>query len=258
MRSMRPRTSRSSSDSIHCYICKQHFTDDPSFLRSDVPDVRGVQLREAHGARRSARTRRAAHRRPRQDRLSGGAQAAARRRATHRHHALPARLRRALCAGAGLRASGATASRSSGSTCGTRRASRRSARAAGHARPARLHHQQRVPDRSPSAGFLRAHDGGRDAPRCASCRSTCASCSAAYEGLRGYHMLPEADGNALAPRRSMRRTLRGRGPHARGGAVADRAAARGAARRRSISSPKGGSIRICSRWICAGATRGGC
>ena len=50
-----------------------------------------------------ARARRAADRRARQDRLSGRPQAAARRRAADRHHALPARLRGALRARAGLR-----------------------------------------------------------------------------------------------------------------------------------------------------------
>ncbi len=35
-------------------------------------------------------------------------------------------------------------------------------RHAGHARAARLHHQQRLPDGAPAAGVLRAHDGRRD------------------------------------------------------------------------------------------------
>ena len=82
---------------------------------------------QAHRARRPARARRAAHRRAREDRLPGGPQAAARRRAAHRHHALPARLGRALRARARLRRVGRTGSRSSGSICATRRASRRSA-----------------------------------------------------------------------------------------------------------------------------------
>ena len=68
----------------------------PPLLRPAVPAVRGVQLREAHRARRPARPRRAADRRAREDRLPGRPQAAARGRAPHRHDALPARLGRAL------------------------------------------------------------------------------------------------------------------------------------------------------------------
>ena len=69
------------------------------------------------------------------------------------------------------------------------------------ARAARLHHQQRLPDRAPSAGFLRAHDGGRDRGAARRCPSTCAGCSARYEGLRGYHLLPEGGADAAARRR---------------------------------------------------------
>ena len=69
----------------------------------------------------------AAHRRAGQDRLPGRAQAAARRRAADRHHALSPRLGRALRPRSPTSPSGATGSRSSGSTCATRRASRRSA-----------------------------------------------------------------------------------------------------------------------------------
>ena len=56
-----------------------------------------------------------------------GHQAAARRRAADRHHALPARLRRRATRASPTSRSGATGSRSSASTCATRRASRRSA-----------------------------------------------------------------------------------------------------------------------------------
>ena len=51
--------------------------DHPPLLRPAVPAVRGVQLRQAHRAGRSARPRRAADRRPREDRLPGRPQAAA-------------------------------------------------------------------------------------------------------------------------------------------------------------------------------------
>ena len=77
--------------------------------------------------RRPARPRRAAHRRAREDRLPGRDQAAARRRAPDRHHALPARRRGPLRAASPTSRTGPTGSRSSASTCATRRASRRSA-----------------------------------------------------------------------------------------------------------------------------------
>ena len=69
----------------------------------------------------------AAHRRPGEDRLPGRAQAAAGRRAPHRHHALSPRLGGALRARSRTSPSGVTGWRSSGSTCATRRAWRRSA-----------------------------------------------------------------------------------------------------------------------------------
>ena len=163
---------------------------DPSLLRPAVPGVRRVQLRQAHRTGRPRRPRRAADRRARQDRLPGRPQAAARRRAPDRHHALPARFRRALRAGAGLRRVGPSAG-------GLRprpapHAERRGVlpRAARHAAAARLHRQQRLPDRAPPAGVLRAHDGGRDRGAARHARSTCASCSA----LRGPARLPHAAG----------------------------------------------------------------
>ena len=69
----------------------------------------------------------AAHRRAGEDRLPGRPQAAAGRRAADRHHPLSPRLGGALRRASRTSASGATGSRSSGSTCATRRASRRSA-----------------------------------------------------------------------------------------------------------------------------------
>ena len=59
---------------------------------SSAPRARSSTA-QAQRTRRPARPRGAAHRRPRQDRLPGGHQAAALRRATHRHHPLPARRR---------------------------------------------------------------------------------------------------------------------------------------------------------------------
>ena len=99
----------------------------PPLLRPALPVVRRVQLRQAHRVRRPARSGRAAHRRSGEDRLPGRHQAAARRGDAHRHHPLPPRRRAPLRPGARLRRLGATGSRSSGSTCATRRASRRSA-----------------------------------------------------------------------------------------------------------------------------------
>ena len=64
-----------------------------SLLRFDVRSVRRLQLREARADRGSRRSLRARDGRARQDRLSGIAQAAARRRARHRHDALSGRRR---------------------------------------------------------------------------------------------------------------------------------------------------------------------
>ena len=99
---------------------------DPSLLRPALPVVRRLQLRQAHRDRRPRGPGRAAHRRSGEDRLPGRDQAAAGRRAlivTTRfpRDAAPGTRRRPTST------SGATGSRSSASTCGTRRASRRSA-----------------------------------------------------------------------------------------------------------------------------------
>ena len=71
-------------------------------------------------------------------------------------------------------------------------------RAARHARPARLHHQQRLPDGAPSAGVLRAHDGGRDrgAARHAGARAPAA------RRLRGPARLSPAPGGRRGRRRA--------------------------------------------------------
>ena len=104
-------------------------------------------------------------RRAREDRLSGRPQAASLGRAPHRHDALSARLGVALRARARLRRVGRSAR-----SLRARPAAHAERRGvlqpdAEDARPPRLHHQQRVPDRAPSAGVLRAHDGRGD--RCA-------------------------------------------------------------------------------------------
>ena len=118
---------RESTERQHCYVCKQKYTDIHHFYDQLCPPCAEFNFAKRTETGRPARPRRAAHRRAREDRLPGRPQAAARRRAPDRHHALPARLGRALRAGAGLRRVGRTGSRSSASTCATRRASRRSA-----------------------------------------------------------------------------------------------------------------------------------
>ena len=67
-------------------------------------------------------------------------------------------------------------------------------RAARDARPARLHHQQRVPDGAPSARLLRAHDGTARRRRSHDMPEHVRRLVGSYEGLRGYHLLPEGPG----------------------------------------------------------------
>ena len=76
---------------------------DPSLLRPDVPAVRRAELREAHRARRPSRPRGALDGRAREDRISGGPQAASLGRAPHRDDALSAGLGVAIRARARLR-----------------------------------------------------------------------------------------------------------------------------------------------------------
>ena len=94
-----------------------------TLLRLAVRAVRRFQLREARADGGLAGPLRRRHGLARQDRLPGGAEAAARRRARRRHDALSRRRCEPLRQGAGLSASFAGACRSSGSICGTRRAS---------------------------------------------------------------------------------------------------------------------------------------
>ena len=119
-------SARSSSRSTATSASSSTSTVHP-FYDQLCPACGDFNFAQAHRDRRSERPRRAAHRRPRQDRLPGGDQAASRRRAPDRHDALPARLRGALRRASPTSRSGATGWRSSGSTCATRRASRRSA-----------------------------------------------------------------------------------------------------------------------------------
>ena len=175
-----------------------------------------------------------------------GHQAAARRRDAHRHDPLPARRRRAL-----------------------RRASRTSrdwgdrleifgldlrhtpsveafcTHLLDDARPARLHRQQRLPDRAPAAGVLPPHARGRDGVGAGDARAR-ARLLGEYEGLRGRPASSACTRRARSPSSartppSCRRCRCSRGP-------------RGAA----TSSPRAGSTRTCSRSTCATGTPGGC
>jgi hypothetical protein len=73
----------------------------------------------------------------------------------------PGRQRQPLRRGGRLRRLGRAPVRSTAWTCATRRAWRPSARNPGHARAPGLHRQQRLPDRAPAAGLLRAHARAR-------------------------------------------------------------------------------------------------
>ena len=195
--------------------------------------MRRAELRQAHRARRSSRPRRAADGRPREDRLSGRTQAASLGRASHRHDALSARFGVALLARARLRRVGRSAR-----NVRPRPAAHAERRGvlqpdAEDARSPRLHHQQRVPDRAPAAGVLRAHDGRGDG---------------------------RAEGHARAHAEAARRVraVRRSRPRARAEAVAGAAARRRARVAEARCFRQGCSIRICSRSICAAATPGAC
>ena len=161
-------------------------------------------------------------------------------RAAHRHDALPARLGGALRAASRTSTSGATGSRSSASTCATRRASRRSA--ASCSRLARrldfiINNACQTVRRPPE--FYAHMMAGETRGAAATCRSTRASCSARYEGLRGYHMLPRGGATTGGRRRRSRDWRTSPGLTHAAAAVAGAAAARGARRRRSASVPAG-------------------
>ena len=205
-------------------------------LRPALPAVRRLQLPQAHRDGRPARPRGAAHRRARQDRLPGGDQAAARGRAADRHHPLPARLRGPVRARAGLRRLGRPARdlRARPAPHAERRGVLRAP--ALDAGPARLHRQQRLPDRAPAGRVLPAHAGRRSRRR------------------------PDVDAGAR-PRAARR--VRGAAPHGDaagrlGRAVAGARSCPRTSPRRATCSPKGGSTRTCSRSICATATPGAC
>ena len=234
----------------HCYVCKQRYVDDPSVLRPAVPRLRRLQLPQAHRDRRPERPRRAAHRRPRQDRLPGRDQAAAGRRAADRHDALPARLRRR-----------ATRRSPTSSDWGDRleifgldlrhtpSVEAFCAAPQRDARPARLHRQQRLPDRAPAGRTSTATCWSARLPSASThARRRSGGCSAPTRACAATTSCP-ADGEP---------TLAAGRRDARGRAVAGAAAAGRPRRAGATSSRRGASTRTCSRSTCASATRGGC
>ena len=172
---------------------------------SCVPPCADVELRQADRAGRSARPRRAADRRAREDRLSGRPQAAARRRAADRHHALPARFGAAIRAASRTSPSGAIGSRSSGSTCVTRRASKRSAASCSPPAPRLdfiVNNACQTVRRPPD--FYAHMMDGRDRGAAATCRSTCGGCSAGTKDCAGITCCRDG-ASAAEPRRLRQR-----------------------------------------------------
>jgi hypothetical protein len=194
-------------------------------LRPALSAVRGAQLPQAHRAGRSARTRGAAHRRTGQDRLPDRAEAAARRRAPHRHHPVPPQRRQPLRRRTRFRSMGPPP-RSVRSRPASH-AERRGVlpRAADHAAAARFHHQQRLSDRAPSARLLRAHDGAGDggAGRHAGARPRSGRCL-----RRAARLSPAARGWRRGGQGARARPFRRVGARRVGAVVASGAAARGA------------------------------
>ena len=114
-------------------------------------------------------------------------------------------------------------------------------RAARPPRPARLHRQQRLPDRAPPARVLRAHDGERDggAARHAGAQAPPPGGSTGAHPRRSHGDPPAA----LLPRPRYRGNARFRR------AVTGEAAAGGPSVAEAISSRRACSTRICSRSI---------
>ncbi len=77
-----------------CYVCKEHYSELHPFYDQLCPACADFNFRKRTRAGGLARARGAAHRRPGEDRVSGGDQAAAFGGAADRHHALSARLAR--------------------------------------------------------------------------------------------------------------------------------------------------------------------
>jgi len=112
-------------------------------------------------------------------------------------------------------ANGAPPGKSSGLDLPTRRPSRRFAVICCHARTAGFHHQQRLPDRArPRIFYQHMMEQNRPAANLPDPRSRLLG---AYEGLRGYHIVPEGRGDTApaGPGHS-----KAAGAHPCGGAIA--------------------------------------
>ena len=120
----------------------------------------------------------------------------------------------------------------------------------------RLHHQQRLPDRAPPAGFLRAHDGRRDRGAARHARARAPAGRRLRRPARLRHAAGSGRrGGALAPRATASR--RWRVSRAPPNCRRCRCCRRNCWRS-STCSRKAGSIRTCSRSTCASAIPGGC
>ena len=125
-------------------------------LRLDVRGLRRLQLRQARADGRLERTICAGHRRPRKNRISSIPQAPAGGCARGRHHPLSRRCGATLRQGSRLR--GVSRSPADSRPRPASRAERGAVRAVSARAPAaaRLHPQQRVPDRAPARRVLPA------------------------------------------------------------------------------------------------------
>ena len=245
---------RETIEEQHCYVCKQHYRRAPSLLRPALPAVRGVQLRQAH---RDAPTSRGRVALLTGGRVKIGYQAGIKLLRAGAHLIVTTRFPRDSAAryaqepdfadwGDRLEIFGLDL-RHTPSVEAFCRAP------AGDARPARLHRQQRLPDRAAPARLLRAHDGARDGGAARHARARAAAARRVRGAARLRHAARGRRRRATAARPSPIAGL-----DARGGAVAGAAAAGGARRRRRTSSPRAASTRTCSRSTCAAATPGGC
>ena len=257
-----PRTShlpRRTAELQHCYICKQKYTEIHHFYDQLCPGCAGVQLPQAHRARRPARARGTADGRPREDRVPGGTQAAALRCAVDRDDALSARFRGPLRAASRISPTGATGWRSSVSTCATRPASRRSAVTCSSTRTRLdfiVNNACQTVRRPPD---FYAHMMEGETAALDRMPPHVRKLLGAYEGLRGYHLLPEGAHATARPRTC--------GNAARAAHVPGLTRPAELSQVRLLPDEVGraagplsgghGSIRIFSRSTCATGTRGG-
>ena len=79
---------RQSAEPLHCYVCKQKYTQVHHFYDQMCPECAEFNFAKRSETADLTRTCGAADRRPRQDRLPGGAEASARRSTVDRDHTL--------------------------------------------------------------------------------------------------------------------------------------------------------------------------